>query len=219
MRLLGTLHIRRYLVTGLLLVLPLWLTYVLAKFVFTVLAGVTEPLVRGLLDWPEWALLVVSGLLTLVLVYLIGWLGSRVFGDRLLRLFHRLVERIPLVQTVYRAVRRLVEVLQSSPDRPQRVVMFEDPPGTMTIGLVTRMLSDTTTGGDYAAVYVPSTPNPAAGIVHLVPLADLHPSHMTVDEAMSFVASGGIVHPARFVEKPESAMAQPEPAAEQRGTL
>jgi uncharacterized membrane protein len=91
--------------------------------------------------------------------------------------------------------------------------MFEDPPGTMTVGLVTRVLSDTTTGVDYAAVYVPSTPNPAAGIVHLVPLADLHPSHMTVDEAMSFVVSGGIVHPARFVEKPEPAGTQPDQPA------
>jgi uncharacterized membrane protein len=202
------LGIRRYLIAGVLLFVPLWLTYVILRFVFTTLAGLTEPLLRGVLDWPEWALLAVSALLSLVLIYLLGWLGSWVFGKRLIRLFDRLVERIPLVQTVYGGVRKLLAVLQPSPDQPrQKVVLVERPDdGVKVIGLVTRILTDTATGEEYAAVYLPSTPNPTAGTLELVSLDHVHPSDMSVDEAMSFVVSGGTVSPARFVEKPERAV-------------
>lgn len=200
------LGLRRYFITGVLVFVPLWLTYVVLKLVFTILAGVTEPLLSGVLDWPRWALLAVSALLTLVLIYLLGVLGSWVLGNRLIDLFHRLVERIPLVQTVYGGARRLLSLLQTTPDQQQRVVLVERPDdGVRMIGLVTRVLTDTTDGKDYAAVYLPSTPNPTAGTLELVSLEFVHPAQMTMDEAMSFVVSGGTVSPARFVEKTDRA--------------
>jgi uncharacterized membrane protein len=201
------LGIRRYLIAGVLLFLPLWLTYVIGKFIVITLAGITRPVVRGLFDWPDWAVLAVSALLSVVLIYLLGWLGSWVFGKRLIRLFDRLVDRIPLVQTVYGGARKLLAVLQTPSDQAeQRVVLVERPDdGVKVIGLVTRMLTDTTTGEEYAAVYLPSTPNPAAGTLELVSLDNVHPSNMTVDEAMSFVVSGGAVSPARFTEKTQQA--------------
>lgn len=204
------LGIRRYLLAGILLFVPLWLTYVVLRFVFTTLAGLTEPLLRGVLDWPEWALLAVSALLSLVLIYLLGWLASWVLGRRLIHLFDRVLERIPLVQTIYGGVRKLLAVLQTSPDQPQQRVVLVDRPddGVKVVGLVTRVLTDTATGEEYAAVYLPSTPNPTAGTLELVSLDRVHPSDMSVDEAMSFVVSGGTVSPARFVPKPE----QPERA-------
>jgi uncharacterized membrane protein len=196
------LGLRRYLIAGILVFLPLWLTYVIVRFIFTILAGVTEPLLRGVLDWPQWALLAVSALLTLVLIYMLGWLASWVLGNRLIHLFHELVERIPLVQTVYGGARKLLGILQTSPDQPQRVVLVERPDdGVKMVGLVTRILTDTATGRDYAAVYLPSTPNPTSGTLELVSLEFVHPSHMSMDEAMSFIVSGGTVNPARFVEK------------------
>jgi uncharacterized membrane protein len=199
------LGIRRNLIAGILVFVPLWLTYVIAKFIFTILAGVTQPLLHGVLDWPQWALTTVGALLTLVLIYLLGWFGSWVFGNRLIHLFHRLVERIPLVQTIYGGARKLLSVLQTSPDQQQRVVLVERPDdGVKMVGLVTRVLTDTTTGQDYAAVYLPSTPNPTAGTLELVSLEFVHPSHMTMDEAMSFIVSGGTVSPARFVEKTDA---------------
>jgi uncharacterized membrane protein len=199
------LGIRRCLITGVLLFVPLWLTYVILRFVFTTLAGVTEPLLRGVLDWPEWALLAVSALLSLVMIYLLGWLGSWVFGRRLIRLFDRLLDRIPLVQTIYGGVRKLLAVLETSPDQPPpRVVLVDRPDdGVKVVGLVTRFVTDAATGQEYAAVYLPSTPNPTAGTLELVSLDRVQPSDMSVDEAMSFVVSGGAFSPARFMPKPE----------------
>jgi uncharacterized membrane protein len=204
------LGLRRYFITGVLVFVPLWLTYVVLKLVFTILAGVTEPLLSGVLDWPRWALLAVSALLTLVLIYLLGMFGSWVLGNRLIDLFHRLVERIPLVQTIYGGVRRLLSLLQTGPDKQQRVVLVERPDeGVRVVGLVTRVLTDTATGQDFAAVYLPSTPNPTSGTLELVSLEFVHPTQMTMDEAMSFVVSGGTVTPSRFVEKTDQPTGQP----------
>jgi uncharacterized membrane protein len=197
------LGIRRYLVAGILLFLPIWLTWIVVRFVFTTLASVSEPLLR-VIGWPDnldWLLIVVGALLTLLLIYLLGWFGTRVFGRRLLRTFDRIVERIPLVQTIYGGTKKLLNVVQTSPEQAQRVVLVDFPhPGMKAVGLVTRVLIDTVTGEEYAAVYVPTTPNPTSGFLELVPVAQVHPSDMSIDEAMSFIISGGAINPARFAE-------------------
>ena len=200
------LNLRRYFIAGILVFLPLWLTYVVGKFVFTILAGVTAPLLSGVLDWPTWAINTIGVVLTLVLIYLLGWFANRVLGSQLLQFVHRLFDRIPLVQTVYGAIRKLLDVLESTPDQPQRVVLVERPDdGVKMVGLVTRVLTDTATGQDYAAVYLPSTPNPTAGALELVSMEYVQPSQMTLEEAMRFVVSGGAIPPARFADKTEPA--------------
>jgi uncharacterized membrane protein len=197
------LGIRRYLAAGSLLFLPIWLTWIVVRFVFNTLASVSAPLLRAT-GWPDrldWLLVIVGAVLTLLLIYLLGWFGTRVFGRRLLRTFDRLVERIPLVQTIYGGTKKLLNVVQTSPEQAQRVVLVEFPhPGMKAVGLVTRVLTDTATGEEYAAVYVPTTPNPTSGFLELVPIADVHPSDMTMDEAMSFIISGGAINPERFEE-------------------
>lgn len=205
------LNLQRYLVTGVLLLLPLWLTYLVLRFVFTTLAGISAPLVRAVADLPEWALLLVSGVLTLLLLYLLGWFGSWVFGRRLIHYFDSLVTRIPLVQSIYGGAKKLLNVLQSSPDQAQRVVLVEFPhPGMKAVGLVTRVLTDQVTGEQYAAVYVPTTPNPTSGFLELVPLDRVHPSDMSLDEAMTFIISGGAINPQRFTPA-DTGQAAPDP--------
>lgn len=200
------LGVRRYLVAGILLALPLWLTWIVLRFVFNMLASVTAPAFRAV-GWPEqleWLLVIVGAAATLVLIYLLGWFGSMLIGRRLLHAFDRLMERIPLVQTIYGGTKKLLNVVQTAPDQAQRVVLIEFPhPGMRCIGLVTRMLVDTVTGEEYAAIYVPTTPNPTSGFLELVPVDRVYPSNMSMDEAMSFIISGGALNPARFAEKPE----------------
>jgi uncharacterized membrane protein len=197
------LAIQRRLLTGVLLILPLWLTYLVIRFVFHTLAGVTAPAVRTAADLPEWALLLLSAGLTLLLLYLLGWLGSWVLGKRLIHSFDRLMERIPMVQSIYGGAKKLLNVLQSSPESAQRVVLVDFPhQGMKAVGLVTRVLTDQVTGHEYAAVYVPTTPNPTSGFLELVPVDRVHPSDMTLDEAMTFIMSGGAINPSRFTPKP-----------------
>jgi uncharacterized membrane protein len=200
------LGVRRYLIAGILLAIPLWLTFVVVRLLFNLLRGVSQPALSWLVDWPDWALAIVSVVITVLGLYLLGMFGTWVIGKRLVGAFDRLMERIPLVQTVYGGAKKLLNVMQTAPDTDQqRVVLVEFPhPGMRSVGLVTRILTDTETGQDYAAVYVPTTPNPTSGFLELVPMDRVYPSNMTMDEAMTFIISGGAVNPARFVEKKDT---------------
>jgi uncharacterized membrane protein len=71
-----------------------------------------------------------------------------------------------------------------------------------SVGFVTRVLKDEHTGADLAAVYVPTTPNPTSGYLEIVPVAQLTPTSWTIDEAMSFIISGGAVSPEKVPFSP-----------------
>jgi uncharacterized membrane protein len=207
------LHLRRYLLSGIVTIIPLWITWLLLDFTFRLLARFGEPLVMTLSNrfgggFPKiadlllkpWFREIVAVMIVLCGLYALGWGVNRVVGKRLLGLFETLMDRLPLVQTVYGSVKKLLGALQTEPRGTQRVVLIEFPHENMkTVGLVTRTLTDTHTGRKLAAVYVPTTPNPTSGYLEIVPVERLVPTDWSFDEAMSFVISGGAVAPDRFI--------------------
>lgn len=200
-------HFRRHFITGLLTVLPIWLVWVVFKFVFGLLSDASEPwvypLLRGIalanpdvLGWLDtpFTMTVVATCGTIALLMGIGVFARRVVGQRSLAWFESLVSRIPLVSTVYGSARKLLDLLQTKPGTTQRVVLIDFPHKDMkSVGLVTRTLREKETGRELAAVYVPTTPNPTSGYLELVPVEMLTPTDWTVDEAMAFIISGGAV--------------------------
>jgi uncharacterized membrane protein len=205
-------HFQRYLITGLLTVFPLWLTYIVFEFVLRQLSKLGAPVVdalRGgltalapalkqLIDHPGLRFLL-AVVLTIAFLYLLGWTANRVVGKRLLAWVDRMIERIPLVQTIYGGTKKLLHVLQTKPGGSQRVVLIEFPrPGMKAVGLVTRVFRDSGDNRELAAVYVPTTPNPTGGYLEIVPVEDLTPTDWTVDQAMAFILSGGAVSPERL---------------------
>ncbi len=133
-------------------------------------------------------------IVTLILILLVGWLASQLLGRRLLNLFDSMVQSIPLIEKVYGATKQLLSVMQQKPDEVQRVVLINFPHDSMkAVGFVTRTLTDEDTGEKIAAVYVPTTPNPTSGYLELVPIHNVVSTDWTVDQAMSFIISGGAV--------------------------
>lgn len=194
--------------SGLLTLLPIWLTWVVVKFVFVMLSDLSRPLIGPLmhnlaLDNPAWRWLdqlwvqtALALVATLAVILLSGVMARRVIGQRLLRWFEALVRRIPLASTIYGSARKLLDILQTQPDGTQRVVLIDFPHNEMkSVGFVTRILRDQDTGRELAAVYVPTTPNPTSGYLEVVPIEKLTPTDWTVDQAMSFIISGGAVAP------------------------
>jgi len=133
---------------------------------------------------------------TVLAILLVGWLARRVIGQRLLGWFEAVVARIPLASTIYGSARKLLDILQTKPDGTQRVVLIDFPHAEMkSIGFVTRVIREHGTGRELAAVYVPTTPNPTSGYLEIVPVEKMTPTDWTVDQAMSFIISGGAVAP------------------------
>jgi uncharacterized membrane protein len=200
--------LQRLFLTGLLTLLPLWLTWVVVKFVFVLLSDIGRPLIQPLLQgyasadarllWlvHPWLLDAFALMATLAVILLSGVMARRVFGQRMLRWFEALVARIPFANIIYGSARQLLDILQTKPDGAQRVVLVDFPHTEMkSIGFVTRVLREHGTGRELAAVYVPTTPNPTSGYLEIVPVEKLTPTDWTVDQAMSFIISGGAVSP------------------------
>ena len=104
--------------------------------------------------------------------------------------------RVPLANVIYTSSRKLLDILQTKPGSTQRVVLIDFPHRDMkSIGLVTRVLKEEGSGRELAAVYVPTTPNPTSGYLEIVPVEKLTPTDWTVDQAMSFILTGGAVAP------------------------
>ena len=203
------LRLKRYLLTGLLTFIPLWVTWLVFKFVLGMLAGIGAPLVNALLGAlalvaphvadalnTQWLTFIIALLITLVALYLLGWLANRVIGQRFISAFDGLLARIPVVQTIYGGTKKLMTVLQNKPSGVQRVVLVEFPRRGMKVaGFVTRVMSEDGSGREMAAVFIPTTPNPTGGYLVVVPLDELTPTDWTMDQAMAFIISGGAVAP------------------------
>lgn len=207
------LHLKANLIAGVLTIIPILVVWVVLSFVFEVLFRVGAPMERALMDAVrrvapsaepiltnqlfEWFVAVIAALL---LIYAIGAAASHVVGDRLIALFERLIDRIPGVQTVYSASKKLIAVLRQKPGGgAARIVLFDFPyPGVKVIGLVMRTITDSNTGEEIAIVYVPTTPNPTSGYLELVPVKNLVSTDMTMEEAMTMIVSGGAITPDNF---------------------
>jgi len=200
---------QRYVLTGLFTAIPLWVTWVIFEFFVAQLTRIGRPWVKAIVQplqaqWPELARWLESGwlepvlaiLVTLALLYALGWAATRMAGRRMLALVESLLERIPFIEKVYGATRQLIRVMQERPEGVERVVLIDFPsPGMKTVGLVMRVVSHPGTGEPMAAVYVPTTPNPTSGYLELVPLDRVEETDWSLDEAMTFIISGGAVAP------------------------
>ena len=203
-------NVRRNLLTGVVTVIPILVTIFVFSFFLNLLSGIGRPklvilanavkpispdLARWLLEVP-WLSTSLAVLLTLGMFYLLGWSMNRLMGRQILRSIEAWMQKIPLVTTIYGSTKKLVEAFRAENGRAQTVVLIPFPHARMkAVGLVTRTFLDEETGEEYAAVYVPTAPNPTGGYLEIVPVDELVTLDWTVDEAMTFVISGGTTSP------------------------
>jgi uncharacterized membrane protein len=194
--------LKKYLITGLLIWLPLAVTLWIIDFVITTMD-------RTLLllppSWrPESAFgmhLPGLGLVMSVLVILVtGVLAANLLGQRLLRWWERLVARIPIVNSIYSSVKQVSDTMLAQKGNAfRKVVLVEFPQrGQWTMGFVVGTPGDRLApllGSERVTVYVPTAPNPTSGYVIIVDPAELRELDVSVDEAFRFHVSLGVVIP------------------------
>jgi uncharacterized membrane protein len=207
-------HSQRYLLAGTLTVIPILVTVFVFDFFLRQLSNFGRPTVRAiakavggyspmfgrwLLEVP-WLQSSFAILLTVIAIYILGWGVSRILGRRILALVESLLTRIPLVTKVYGSTKQLVQAFQTkADDKLKRVVLVEFPHREMkAVGFMTETFIDETSGIELAAVYVPTTPNPTSGYLEIVPKERLVFLEWSMDEAMTFIISGGTVSPGRM---------------------
>ena len=211
-------HPRRYLMAGMLALIPLWITWIALNFLLTQFSSLGRPWVQGLAraiqgfspgaaefllhPWFEFSLALAVALIGL---YALGWATTRVLGRRLWQDFENLLERIPLVKAVYGSAKKLLAAFQARPEGVQRVVLIDFPSREMkAVGFVTRTATDRNTGKELAIVNVPTTPNPTSGYMEIVPVERVTPTDWTLEEAMQFIVTGGASAPDHIAYEPRA---------------
>ena len=189
--------IRHQLINGLLVAIPLWLTYVALKFFFGLLDGFFAPLIRRSLGFS------IPGLgfvLLLIFLYLIGMVMSNILGRSLFQFWENILDRIPLVKNIYQGAKQLIQTISLSKTFGfKKVVLIEYPrPGLRAIGFVTNTFEDKGNHKRYTVVFIPSPPNPINGLFEIVPENEIIETNLSIEEAIKMVVSAGMLMPAHF---------------------
>lgn len=195
-------YFRKYLIAGLLVWLPLGVTVLVVK----VLVDIMDRTV--LLLPPAWRPDALFGfhipgiglLLSLLIIVLTGITVANLLGRRMVSIWEALVARIPLVRTIYSAVKQVVETVLSANGKSFRKVVLVEYPrrGMWCLALQTaEKLGEVQakTGAEVVAVFLPTTPNPTSGFIILVPREDVLELDMSVDDGLKLIISMGVVVP------------------------
>ena len=196
-------RIRGYFIAGLLVVAPLAITLYLSIFFISTIDSFVASFVPQRYNPNELLPFSVPGLGLLALfsgLVLIGFFAANFFGRYLIRLSEYLLDRVPVVKTIYGSIKQILEtVLANQSEAFREAVLLEYPrKGSWSIGFLTGTTSgevQKVTKDKMINVFVPTTPNPTSGFLLFVPEKDVQKLNMTVEEAIKMVVSGGIVTP------------------------
>lgn len=198
---------KRYLIAGLLIWVPLGVTAMVINFG----VGLMD---KTLLWLPEQyqpdALLGfhipgLGVLLSVVIVFSTGIIVANFFGRTLVQLWEKMLARIPLVRSIYSSVKQILETVFSSGQAFRKVLLIEYPrKGLWTLAFQsgsTRGEAQTKTGVEVINVFIPTTPNPTSGFFIMVPRTDVVELDMSVDDGLKMIISAGVVVPEWKAEK------------------
>lgn len=216
--------LRARITAGLIFILPIWITYLLVRFVFELMRDMSYWVVVYYLEHTErgrsfveawtggrvppeevgvsalpgelqWVISIACVLLTIAFLYMIGVFTANFLGRRMVRAFENLMNRLPLIKTVYKAVKQILESFTGDASREfQRVALVPFPsPEVRSIGFITGLCRDSHTGEELCTVFLATTPNPTTGYVFVLRRADLIEVDWSIEEAISTVMSGGAV--------------------------
>lgn len=193
---------RRYLVAGLLVWVPVGVTILIIKFLVD-LMDQTLLLLPASLQPANLLGFRIPGLgivLTVAVVLVTGMVVTNLFGRQLMRLGERILARIPVVRSIYSSVKQLTETLFSNSGQSfRKVVLVPYPhPGSWTLGFLTGVGGGEVRerlGREVLNVFVPTTPNPTSGFFLIVPREDVVELDMSVDDGLKMLLSVGVVQP------------------------
>lgn len=145
----------------------------------------------------QWIVSILAILLTVFFLYVIGLLAANIIGRRILDWVDYLVDRLPFVKTIYRALKQILALFSGSQAQNyQRVALVPFPTElSRSVAFVTSVFRDVADGQELCAVFIPSTPNPTTGFVFIVRRCDVVEVNWTVEEAVRVIMSGGVLPP------------------------
>lgn len=197
-----TLSVKKYFITGLLIWIPLTITFMVLAWIVGTLDQIIPLLPQEIqpkqvlgFDIPG-----LGVLMSLAIILSTGLVAANVLGQKLVQVWEGLLSRIPVVKSIYSSVKQVSDTLFSSSGQAFRQALLVQYPreGSWTIAFLTGKPGGDAAnhlGSDFVSVYVPTTPNPTSGFFLMMPKADVIELEMSVDEALKYIISMGVVAP------------------------
>jgi uncharacterized membrane protein len=194
--------VKKYFITGLLIWIPLVITFMVMAWIVNSLDQILLLLPNGMHPREVFGFNIPGAgvLFSLLIVFATGLVAANVIGQKLVQLWEAILARIPVVKSIYYSVKQVSDTLFSSNGQAFRKALLVQYPreGAWTIAFLTGKPGGDTARhlkGDYVSVYVPTTPNPTSGFFLMMPAADVVELDMSVDEALKYIISMGVVAP------------------------
>jgi uncharacterized membrane protein len=211
--------LRRYLINGLLIWVPVLVTVLVVRFILELMDQTLLVLPRALRPDTLLGLHVpgLGALLAVLIVVLTGLLVTNFIGRALIAIWEDLLERIPFVRALYGGVKSFSETILSNSGKSFKQVLLVEYPraGIWSIGFQTTddlPEINAKLGAEHVCVFIPTTPNPTSGFIFMAPRSQVRPLNMTVDEAMKMIVTLGVVTPGAVHDSAASrAVAPPAP--------
>jgi len=212
-------HFRNSLVSGVLLLAPIGVTFFVINFLLERIGAPTRRLLFSSFPvpqhnrvWVEFGFDLVALLIVILLIALLGWFSQRLIGRVLVGWFERLVDAMPVIRNVYNTVKQIRDTfVQQQKAVFQQTVLIEYPrKGVWVLGFLTgqgKGEPQARTNADLLNIFVPTTPNPTSGFLLMVPRHEVTFLEMSVGDGMKLIISGGAVvppHPPEDAALPES---------------
>ncbi|MBM4066781.1 MAG: DUF502 domain-containing protein [Planctomycetes bacterium] len=198
--------VRRRMLTGLLLILPVYVTYFVVKFLFGFVGGTLSPVIKKVLQFygvalprsslDEFIITFLGLILTFISLYFIGIFAANFVGKAIINYFENLLTKTPIIKNIYSSVKQIIHSV-SLPGKQafKRVVLVDFPKeGTKSIGFVTGA-TQYNNEKKFICVFIPTTPNPTTGFLIFVTEDDVMDSNLSVEEAFKTLFSGGVLTP------------------------
>ena len=195
-------NLQKYILTGLMSIIPIALTYWIIKNLFLFFSKPGKKIItfvfnRRDLDLENLIYLeyLFGFILTIIFLYLLGLLVSNVLGKKIYKVFESLLNMIPVVSKIYKSIKQITSTLSMPQSKAfQKVVLIEYPrKGLWTICMVTGETKSK--DGLFYNIFVPTTPNPTSGYLLFVKVSDTKPIDLTVEEGLKIIISGGMIGP------------------------
>lgn len=190
-------HLKGTFLAGIFIIIPFGITIFILKFLFNFADGILGSYLDRVIELYGRSSGHIPGIGMItgaVVIYLTGLVATNVLGKRLLKLGDDLMTRIPLVKSIYSSSKQLIKVFKEGGSSYRRAVFVEWPrPGVRAVGFVTAEV--VRNGEQLVVVYIPTMPNPTSGFALWFRECDVLESGMTVEDAIKFVVSGGVVIP------------------------
>ena len=198
--------VKRRMLAGLLLILPVYVTYFVIKFLFGFVGGTLSPVIKKILplygislpksSLDEFIITFLSIVLTFILLYFIGIFAANFVGKIIITYFENLLTKTPIVKNIYSSVKQIIHSVGLPGKQSfKRVVLVDFPKaGTKSIGFVTGATQHNNEN-KLISVFIPTTPNPTTGFLIFTPEDEVIDSNLTVEEAFKILFSGGVLTP------------------------